>query len=265
MIKMKKLKNKNSIYNGFKSIKHYIDSFKHERKKDKRYASFDYCYNYFYTHKNKLTNPQNIQMSCLQLGFFLASWGMFRNPELLEKSLVIHQKIIIAISRLPKKLWYIDVNDYNDKNIKLLTNCINEIIKALKDGGVKNPTDGLVTKIMLGVFANVPAFDSYFKAAYTQDFKEYSNKKLNELSFDRIHDTKHYTKMLLRIKKFYENHKDDIDSYPQIKTFDFLMKKSTEITYTKAKLIDMYGWKRGKEIIDIKEELKKKKSSSNID
>ena len=48
------------------------------RKPDERYASYDFCYNYFYSFykRNKLSelaNEKNIQMSCLQLAFYLAS------------------------------------------------------------------------------------------------------------------------------------------------------------------------------------------------
>jgi hypothetical protein len=50
---------------------------------DARYASFDYCFNYFRSFREQdrtadIAAPQNLQMSCLQLGFYLASWGMLR-------------------------------------------------------------------------------------------------------------------------------------------------------------------------------------------
>jgi hypothetical protein len=43
-----------------------------------RYASFDYCFNYFQYFKEEdlieeLAEPENIQTSCLQLCFYLAS------------------------------------------------------------------------------------------------------------------------------------------------------------------------------------------------
>ena len=51
------------------------------RKPNERYTSFDYCYNYFQAFRESgevsaLATPTNIQVSCLQLGFYLASWGM---------------------------------------------------------------------------------------------------------------------------------------------------------------------------------------------
>lgn len=54
---------------------------------------------------------------------------------------------------------------------------------------------------MLGVFANVPAFDKYFR----KSFKIHSFNK----------------KSLLKIKNFYEKNKDVFNSF-KIYTFDFL-------------------------------------------
>jgi len=195
------------------------------RKPNERYASFDFCYNYFYSFykRNKLSelaNENNLQMSCLQIGFYLASWGMMRGSSfLLEKSVRNYTALIIAISKMNSELWEIDVPDYNDKNIALLLDCKQQIINAL--GEENNPSDTLVTKIMLGVFANIPAFDQYF----TKSLKVNS---VNE-------------KSILKIKKFYLENKDVFDSF-KIYTFDFLTSKETNNLYTKAKLIDMYGF-----------------------
>ncbi len=198
------------------------------RKPDERYASFDYCYNYFYSFYrqgklSELATDDNIQVSCLQIGFYLASWGMMRGSSfLLEKSVRHYKKLITTISEMDPKLWEIDVNNYTDKNIQMLLNCKNDIIQSL--GEEKNPTDTLVTKIMLGVFANVPAFDQYFN-------RSMHVYKLNEKSLKKIRD-------------FYLENKKAIDKY-QIRTFDFITSEETDIIYTKAKLIDMCGFMDG--------------------
>ena len=74
---------------------------------------------------------------------------------------------------------------------------------------------------MLGVFANIPAFDQYFR----KSLKVHSVNK----------------KSLSKIKEFYEENKNIFDSF-KIRTFDFLTSKETDIIYTRAKLIDMYGF-----------------------
>ena len=195
------------------------------RKPEERYASFDFCYNYFYSFYkrnklNELPDGKNLQTSCLQLGFYLASWGMMRGSSfLLEKSVKNYKNLIVTISKMNPKLWEIDVDTYDEDNIKLLLNCKQQIIEVL--GKENKPSDTLVTKIMLGVFANIPAYDQYFR------------KSLNLCSLNK--------KSLLKIKKFYEESKETFDSF-KIHTFDFLTSQKTDIIYTKAKLIDMCGF-----------------------
>jgi len=70
-----------------------------ERSSEERYASFDYCYNYFQSFYENgdikaIAFVENIQLSCLELGFFLASWSMFRGSSfLIEKILNILRKL----------------------------------------------------------------------------------------------------------------------------------------------------------------------------
>lgn len=198
------------------------------RKADERYASFDFCYNHFYSfYKNnrlsELADENNLQTSCLQIGFYLASWGMMRGSSfLLEKSVRNYKSLIVAISKMNPRLWEIDVENYNEENISFLLNCKQLIVSAL--GKENKPSDTLITKIMLGVFANVPAYDQYFR----KSFKVHSFNK----------------KSLSKIKNFYEENKEVFNSF-KIYTFDFLTAEETNIVYTKAKLIDMSGFMDG--------------------
>ena len=97
------------------------------RKADERYASFDFCYNHFYSfYKEKrlseLADGKNLQTSCLQIGFYLASWGMMRGSSfLLEKSVRNYKSLIVAISKMNPKLWEIDVENYNEGGLNVLT------------------------------------------------------------------------------------------------------------------------------------------------
>ncbi|OGC21943.1 hypothetical protein A2310_03995 [candidate division WOR-1 bacterium RIFOXYB2_FULL_37_13] len=199
------------------------------RKPNERYASFDFCYNYFYSFYkenklNELASKKSLQMSCLQLGFYLASWGMMRGSSfLLEKSVKNYKNLIVVISKMNPKLWEIDIDEYDNDNINLLLNCKQQIIGGL--GKENKPSDTLATKIMLGVFANIPAYDQYFR----KSLKLYSLNK----------------KSLLKIKKFYEENKEIFDSF-KIHTFDFLTSQETDIIYPKAKLVDMCGFVDGR-------------------
>lgn len=198
-------------------------------KPDERLASFDYCYNYFYSfystdNVKSMGNTPRIQDSCLQLGFYLASFGMMRGSSfLLEKSARNLIDTIEVISESEPILWEIDVPDYNEKNINLLLETKKNIVDAL--GKKNNPSDTLVSKIMLGVYGNVPAYDQFFK------------KSLGVNTFNND--------SLMKIKDFYLKNKDEIDCI-KIKTLDFLTGKETPNKYSKAKIIDMYGFIDGK-------------------
>lgn len=187
-----------------------------------RYASFDYCYNHFQSFRErgcieKIANKENMQMSCLHLAFYLASWGMLRGSSfLLEKSIRYYEPLIANIAKLDKRIWSIDVDSYTEDNIELLLECRDMICKSLGNGS--RLTDTLTTKIMLGVFSNVPAYDDFFR------------KGFNVHSFGK--------KSLRMIAKFYEDNKETIDKY-KIRTFDFSTGKETRRKYTKAKIIDM--------------------------
>ena len=218
--------------NVSKSVGQYLNGSGNNkgRKSDERYASFDFCYNYFYQfYKSKnladLASGHNLQISCLQVGFYLASWGMMRGSSfLLSKNVRKYRDLINSISNMSPVLWEIDVDKYSDENINLLLDCKNQIVESL--GRENRPSDTLVTKIMLGVFSNVPAFDQFFtKSMKRNGFKVHS---LNLRS-------------LREIKRFYDAYEAEIDSF-EVFTLDFLTGKETNVVYTKAKLVDMCGF-----------------------
>lgn len=200
------------------------------RNPDERYASFDYCFNYFQSFReegkiDEIVNEKNLQQSCLQLGFYLASWGMLRGSSfLLEKSVRTYGKLLKDIISFNKRIWDIDADSYSDENIKILLDCKEMIYKSL--GEKNNPSDTLITKIMLGIFGNVPAFDNYFN----KGFGFYYCKK-NQLK---------------KLSGFYKENKNIVDRYNKtIYTYDFLSGKETKRNYSKAKIIDMIGFVEG--------------------
>lgn len=199
------------------------------REPSQRYASFDYCFNYFQSFRDSnnqrsLGNIENLQTSCLQLAFYLASWGMLRGSTfLLERSSKFFEPLIKTIANWNPRIWEIDVDDYDDSDARqLLLQCKDVLIHALKTD--RSPTDTLITKIMLGVYGNVPAFDANFSRGF----------KLRQLN----------DKSLENIFTFYKHNRLAIDSY-NIPTIDFLTGQSTKRVYSKAKIIDMIGFIEG--------------------
>jgi hypothetical protein len=204
-----------------------------DRASDERYASFDYCFNYFQSCREQdriesICSPECIQQSCLQLGFYLASWGMLRGSTiLLNKSARFYIRILEAIARCDERLWKIDV-PYSDEDIQLLLRAGETFCEALDN----KASDTLVTKIMLGVFGNVPAFDDFVKTGF--GIKHFKN------ALDGA--------CLKRVTAFYEQNKAEIDGYRPIYTFDFRAGQDTQRRYTKAKLVDMVGWIEGRRL-----------------
>jgi hypothetical protein len=199
------------------------------RHPEERYASYDYCFNYFQSFRDRgnvvtLASRDNLETSCLHLAFYLASWGMFRGSSfLLEKSAKHFQSLIEVLASLDMKIWNIDVGDYSDANSRrLLLYCKDEITNAL--GKNNGPTDTLITKVMLGVFGSVPAFDTYFA-------KGFKLRRFDEKSLESI-----FT--------FYDQNRLIIDGY-RMPTIDFVSGKPTNRIYTKAKIIDMIGFVEG--------------------
>ena len=226
-----------------KDIKPIVEEFNSKLNSDHRYASFDYCYNYFRTTSSKEL-LKDIEKSCLVLGFYLASWGMLRPSSfLLQKNVTHFQKTIKYIASLNKNIWSIDINNYSEKN--MLT--IIEIYQAIKSNIIEGRESDLtlITKIMLGVFGFIPAFDQYFCDSFRKIFK-------HECGFRRVN-----TKSLELIKRFYIANKKEIDKLSS-KTFttDFLTGKKTKIHYPKAKIIDMYGFTKGLRLAAIGRALK---------
>lgn len=200
-----------------------------DREDTARYASFDYCFNYFHSfyERNRLeaiVAPDHLQASCLHLGFYLASWGMFRGKsQLLQGSMKRYIPLLEEIVQR-SDLFALDVADYNAESIEVLLRGFERV----RAGFPHRATPTLVTKVMLGVFGCVPAFDRYFRLGFGAS------------TFGR--------KSLKGIRDFYDQHSSLIDDY-RIPTIDFGTGQEAGLRYTAAKVIDMIffieGQKRG--------------------
>lgn len=191
-----------------------------------RHASFDYCHNYFRTCEDLTAD---MEKSCHTLGFYLASWGMFRGKRLLWKSVKHYESTIEFINRIPEELREIDVDNY-DSALEVIVDLFEEISSRIRPEG--NSQLVLGTKVMLGVFAFIPAYDENFRKSFKQIFPYCSFGSVNEES-------------LMCIKQFYNENKEVIDKLSEeMHTIDFSTGQTTNINYKKAKIIDMYGWQK---------------------
>lgn len=214
-----------------------VQEFHKNVKQNERFSSFDYCYNYFKTTSDL---EFDIEKSCLELGSYLASWGMYRGSTmLLQKSVKFLMPTIEYIVSLDSSFWNIDVDVYNDENVEKILTIKNKLSEKLN---LEEHQDvALTTKIMLGVFGFIPAFDSYF----CNTFRKIVNGKCGFRSVNK--------EALKFIQMFYENNKEIIDNI-DIKTFDFTTGEKTNMKYPKAKIIDMYGFQMGFKEYEIKKQ-----------
>jgi hypothetical protein len=207
-------------------IKKAIMDFEKIRNQKHRYASYDFCYNYFREYNdgnqlNEIATDRNIIRSCHFLGYYLASWGMLRGSSklLTEQNVLIYQDVVRSIAE-EEYLWDLDVGDYlNNDSIDLILKYHEKL-----QGLIPEATEVLTTKIMMGVFGCVPAFDTRFS-------KSVVPMRLNERS-------------LLYIGEFYKENQSIINRYSKrTKTYDVWGDNSfTTRCYTRAKIIDMIGF-----------------------
>ena len=130
----------------------------------------------------------------------------------------------------------IDAGNYGAaEKRKLLCDCYSKIGDlAFPDGQATEIV--LVTKIMLGVFGCVPAFDGLFTSAFRNVYEGQ-----NGCAFRSFNDA-----ALQSLGRFYEEHRSIIDRLAkETRLFDFATGKETNTYYTKAKIIDMIGFQAG--------------------
>lgn len=250
--KSKNMQNTNTHQKASKELGNIIDEFHRDTSAKQRYASYDFCYGYFQTHRHHLA--ENMELSCLHLWSYLASWGMLRGSSKLlqECSMKSLSEVINYIDRLPEKIWNIDVPDYTseeilDKIVKIYSDLQERVagIKFEEDSTGVSPTKTLITKIMLGTLGCVPAFDNNFVKAFKNEFSNTNqcpncNRKMSpKCAFSDLN------KVALKcIYCFYHDNKQILENrhYPVI---GFNGKQTMNLTYKIAKLIDMYGFSKG--------------------
>ena len=187
---------------------------------------FDYCFNHFQAHHeagtlNDLLGGEGLQLSCLHLGFYLASWGMFRGKAaLLQRSVRTYGRVIEALINAPDALWTLDCDGYNDENIAAVLAFGRMVRTSFQDGA----SDILVTKVLLGTMGCVPAFDGNFKRGF--GVSTFGPKALH------------------KVGAYYVANASQIDSGREF-TLDFATGGPTTRRYTRAKVIDMIFYVEG--------------------
>lgn len=198
-----------------------------------RYRSWEHCYTFF-AKNHSAKDDENIDLMCLHLSNYLASWGMFRGAAfLLQKDYKVHLEVVQLMIqerfRILKSTNILEIA-HNDEYINCifeLYHKISEIYRRkttdLENQNGRNSSDTLITKILLGVFGCVPAYDRYFKEGLRSiciSSAQFSKRSIQEL----LH--------------FYEYYYDDFEAV-RLKISQY------GVEYPPMKIIDMCFWQIG--------------------
>lgn len=198
-----------------------------------RYRSWEHCYSYF-----RGARPKGLvahrDHAALQLAFYLASWGMYRGSSfLLRHAYTVHRGVIDLIAQ-PRftALWNTDFgaiqnDDHFMPTIRELTNGIRESYRPFAPhAGSAQPTDTLITKVVLGTFGCLPACDRYFIDGFKSEGFKYTS--LNDKFVDCIRTFCRANLAVLRREQA-------------------IIEKTSHLHYPLMKLVDMYFWQIGYE------------------
>lgn len=187
-----------------------------------RYRSWEHCYLAFSSCQQSPDRSQ-IELLCLHLAWYLASWGMLRNSFLMNYDYLVHKPLLEKL--LCPHFMQLFSSNMNNSSVELTLEAASVIEKSYP---VVSITDTLVTKILLGIFGVVPAYDRFFKNAarkYAVCSGTFNEKSLNQLW------------------EYYNTHTEEFS----ILQNSFLSK---ELHYPPMKIMDMCLWQIGYDLDD---------------
>lgn len=223
-----------------KDIKKYIESYHNSFEATEPKGAFQswiQCYKAFYKFcgDGASLSDEQMEVLCLRLSFYLASWGMFRGDAFIRHyDHMIHQDIIREILKPKyKNLFGITCEELaKTENLEKLHDLLKDIIKphyekfrdqykkSKKGSHSENEettplSEILMTKILMGAMGCVPAFDNHFaRGIKDENIKGSFIKKLESLI------------------SFYEKNKESLENFRDTYT------KNYRIEYPQMKILD---------------------------
>jgi len=234
---------KNSLLSYYKNI---------EGDKNHRLKSWEHCYAQFtMVFKKDELSDTDIDYLSLHLAFYLASWGMYRGSSfILQKDYKVFYEIVEFLFNNRGKFddeKIVSLLNEEGEDIKIyiesffkfdteLKELLDKIRSAVKGEVVTSVSDTLRTKIILGTYGSIPAYDRYFR--------------------DGLRATKGHCFILAysenSVVKLFEFAKENRQ---ELKDLRQELESKYGVEYPYMKLIDIFFWQRGYEM----EEDKKKR------
>lgn len=226
---------------------------------DTRYKSWEWCHQAFLEHRTD-NSEENIEFLSLHLAFYLASWGMYRGSSyLLQRDYKAHKAAVREIIKTDyNELWdYVPSEDNIERINNLLFNTESGIYWKVKnsykgydennananENNDDESSDTLTTKILMGTFGCIPAFDRFLKTGIS--------------CYNLNHDGKKTKIRNYKLTQSIESKKKDgtIVSTDSFKALASLVLENPEIFqitsnfyYPPMKCVDMYLWEVGYEM-----------------
>lgn len=197
-----------------------------------RYRSWEHCYSFFAENRH---NPgeRTLDLMCLHLSWYLASWGMLRGGAfLLQKDYRVHLPVATLLTgERAARLYRLSIDELcRGETVDEIMALSDEIVDAYRqktrldnlDGG-KTASETLVTKILLGTLGCAPAYDRYFKQALRQS-------GIASGTFGR--------RSLLQLAEFYRANREEFEACRKAMS-------ANRVEYTPMKVLDMCFWQIG--------------------
>lgn len=197
-----------------------------------RPRSWDFCYNHFLDLEQVTADRQ---ASSMQLGYYLASWGMLRGSGyLFKKTNARHYlDVLRLVEEYDKDVRGITPERFGEVKVQeLLVSLYNDLAARLLPEGGRRIT--LVTKTMMGIWGVFPSLDQYF----VNTFKDLAKSSGHPRVFSRF-----TANTIDYIGEFYTAHREELDDLAAgYRTVDFYTGEASNHQYPVAKVIDIYGF-----------------------
>ena len=147
--------------------KAFVDFKKAREEEHSRLRSWEHCFGQFKDAlKSEKRDEETADYLSLHLGFYLASWGMMRNSDLMGYDYKIHIPLVKAILDFPDLCGKNPEDFCDEKDGAALLGQMEELYECVKDHCAQfchaktyEASGTLMSKIMLGTLGIVPAYD----------------------------------------------------------------------------------------------------------
>lgn len=204
-----------------RSILTFVQDYNNDDRTSRDF-SYDFCQLYF--RNNEATFLiNNMERSCYVLWGYLSSFGMLRgSSELLNRNPSVLSSVVTFVA--DNSLYDIDLDNYTEVESR---HRVIEAYHGIEESLERiNPSPTLISKILLGVYSCVPAFDTFFSNYLRHNMGvRFTVNRLNDVLlylYDEFYN--------IEVPQLYLRQFDGSDS---------------EILIKKVRFVDRLGWQIG--------------------